>query len=95
MGKDLGLEGVDESTKEVMKYLALKGDTGKKYVPTPIDVMECKHMWKNTKETTSSAMKQGTHFGHWKVGYSDDEIGNIHTAFANIPYLTGYSPRRW
>ena len=40
-------------------------------------------------------MSMGTHFGHWKAGHLDDEIAKVHTALANVSYLSGYSPKRW
>ena len=92
---DEGLYGVDESTIEVLKYLTLKGDGIQQYIPRPLNVEECKQGWKRATERTSSAMKYGTHFGHWKAGYCDDEIAAVHTGLANIPFTTGYSPKRW
>ena len=95
LGNEIELEGVDESTKEVLKYLALKDGNRQINNPKPLMVEECQQGWKNSKERTSSAMKHGTHFGHWKVGYIDDEIAEVHTGLANIPFMTGYSPERW
>lgn len=40
-------------------------------------------------------MKQGTQFRHWKAGHLDNTIAGFHTTFANIPYLSEYSPERW
>ena len=40
-------------------------------------------------------MKKCTHFGHWKIGHIDNEIADVHTALANVPFLSGYSPQRW
>ena len=40
-------------------------------------------------------MRHGTHFGHWITGYTDEEIGLIHTGMSNIPFMSGYSPERW
>jgi len=60
-----------------------------------LDVEECKQGWKRATKVTSSAIKFGTHFGHWKVGYGNDEIAAAHTGLANVPFMTGYSPIRW
>ena len=95
MGNALDLDGIGEDTREVLKYLALKGGNFRMYIPRPLDVQECKQGWMHAKESTSSAMKNGTHFGHWKVGYQDDEIAAVHTGLVNIPFMTGYSPKRW
>ena len=94
-GNSVEVDGVDDSTREVLKYLALKGGNHQIYAPTPLSRIECQKGWKVVNERVSSAGKEGTHFGHWKVGYMDDDIADIHTAFANIPYMTGYSPNRW
>ena len=79
----------------MLKYLQLKEGSNKIFISKPLDVDECKVGWKKAKERTSSAMQLGTHFGHWKVGYTDDEIAGIHTEFVNIPFITGYYPKRW
>ena len=94
-GDYTNLDGVDGATQEVLKYLQLKEGSNNIFIPKALDVDECKVGWKKAKERTSSAMQMGTHFGHWKVGHTDDEIAGIHTGFANIPFLTGYSPKRW
>ena len=93
--EDIYLDGVDKSTLEVLKYLKLKSGIFKDYRPVPLGVDECQQGWYKAKERTSSASKFGTHFGHWKVGYLDDDIATVHTRFANIPFMTGYSPQRW
>ena len=78
-----------------MKYLQLKGGAKAVWQPKPLSVDECKMGWKNTKEKVSSAARMGTHMGHWKAGYKNSYIAEGHTAMANIPYLSGYSPQRW
>lgn len=35
-------------------------------------------------------MSEGTHFGHWKTGHSDDGIATVHTVLANVPFLTAF-----
>ena len=95
VGNVCSLEGVDNSTLEVLKYLALKEGTNSCYRSMPLLVEECQTGWKKTKERISSAMVEGTHYGHWKAGYMDDDIAAIHTGFANVAYLSGYSPNRW
>ena len=94
-GNTVELNGVEEATKEVLKYLAFKGGKRSHFNPKPLGVEECQQGWKKAKERTSSAMREGTHFGHWKVGYLDDEIAEAHTGLANVPFMSGYSPQRW
>ena len=95
LGRVNSIEGVSNATMEVLKYVALKEGTRLHTLPTPILTSECQSGWRKAKERTSSAMRHGTHFGHWKAGHLDDTIADIHTSLANIPYLTGYSPTRW
>ena len=95
MGNELHLEGVSQSTLEVLKYLQLKEGTKVMTAPTPLCREECQSGWKGINEGISSAMKEGTHYGHWKVGYMDDEIADVHVGFANVPFLSGYTPNRW
>ena len=80
---------------EVLTYLQLKDSASAVWKPKPLTVEECKIGWKNTTEKVSSAAKYGTHMGHWKAGFQNDHIAAIHTTMANVPYQTGYSPRRW
>ena len=94
-GEELNCEGVEESTAEVLKYLILKEAREEAMRPTPLNVEECQQGWKKAVERTSSAMKHGTHFGHWKAGYLDNDIAKAHTALANVAFLSGYSPQRW
>jgi len=94
-GYTSALDGVDGSTVEVLKYLALKGDRTKQCLPRPLDVEECKQGWKRATEGTSSAMKFETHFVHWKAGYANDKIVAVHTGLANVPFMAGCSPTRW
>ena len=94
-GSQYNDEGIDKTTKEVLKYLALKEGTKDLFKPKPLNVPECKIGWGKANGRTASSMRNGTHFGHWITGYTDDEIALIHTSLANIPYMSGYSPKRW
>ena len=81
--------------QEVLNHLKLKESATAIWRPQPLTIGECTIGWKNTKETVSSAAKHGTHMGHWKAGYKTPYIAAVHTAMANVPYLSGYSPTRW
>jgi hypothetical protein len=35
------------------------------------------------------------HFGHFKAGCTNDVVANFEATMANIPLLSGYSPKRW
>ena len=73
---------IDHATQEVLKYLTLKHGTKLNYTPQALDVQECMEGWAKAKERTSSAMSNGTHFGHWKAGHLDEKIATVHTSFA-------------
>ena len=89
------LEGVDDSTVEVLKYLSLKNGRYDFSPPLPLSVEECQEGWCKTNERIASAMSEGTHYGHWKAGHLDVSIATVHTFFANIPFQSGYTPARW
>ena len=95
MGNAYNEDGIDESTKEVLKFLAMKEGMRKHFMPKSLEVAECQSGWKKVRERTCSSMKNGVHFGHWMTGYTDLEIATTHTELANIPYTSGYAPLRW
>ena len=55
---------IDAATQKVLKYVTLKTGSTLNYTPTALCVRECKEGWAKAKERTSSAMSEGTHFGH-------------------------------
>ena len=48
--------------------------------------------WKAMKERTAS---RTVHFGHFRAAVESDEIMRCHYALAEIPFRSGYSPKRW
>jgi hypothetical protein len=58
----------------------------------PRSVHHFKQAWKSRKETTASGK---LHFGHFKAGLAEEFISLAHFIFAEIPFRSGYSPRRW
>ena len=72
-----------------------KNGTEKYFKPTPLTVKEYQAGWEKVKERTSSSMRSGTHFGQWIAGYRDEKRATMHTILSNIPYMSGYSPKRW
>ena len=85
---------VDDSTLEVLKYVALKEDTS---LIRHISILheDCQDGWAHYKERKTLAMHRGTHFGHWKAGHLDNNIAEVHTSLVNIRCISGYSPERW
>jgi hypothetical protein len=54
--------------------------------------IDFKRSWGKMKEKTSS---RDLHFGHFQTGVQHDDILHLHYNLAEIPYRTGYSPKRW
>ena len=50
------------------------------------------HCWKRQNEDTSSG-PSGLHFGHFKCNAKNEELCDIDTILASIPFATGYSPQ--
>ena len=48
--------------------------------------------WRKMKERTSS---RDLHFGHYRAAVERNSIMDLHYKLAEIPFRTGYSPRRW
>ena len=71
-----------------------EGHTAIPEIPIAMDTQSYKESWSQMKEQTSSA--PGIHFGHFKATNSKTPIAaEVHALLAEIPMLTGYSPRRW
>ena len=51
--------------------------------------------WKNMKETTSAASKQGLHFGHLKASALHPELAVFESSISHLPFHTGYAPKSW
>ena len=49
--------------------------------------------WKKTKEHTSAGGY--IHFGDTKAGTQDSNIAAFEACLSGIPWITGYSPKRW
>ena len=47
--------------------------------------------WKKMREQTTS---RDTHFGHYKAALENNKIMNMHYQLAEIPFRSGYSPKR-
>jgi len=58
-GKEYDMEGTDEATRKVLKYVQLKEGTQFYYTPQPILVQEGQSGWAKAKERTSSTMLEG------------------------------------
>ncbi len=50
--------------------------------------------WKKARESTSSG-PSGVHFGHFIAGTSHAHIAAFEACMSGLPWITGYSPRRW
>ena len=86
--------GVDESVQDILNNLKSVENIKIRKQPVPITCNQHKTGWRKVKERTSSS-PSGLHVGHWKCCSMDDTINWINTSLTNIPYLSGYSPKRW
>ena len=85
---------VDPTTAEVLSNLSIT-DTPKHTIqPTPITCNELCEGWQRVKERTSSSPST-LHVGHWKAVCSDPATTWVNMVMINIPYISGYSPKRW
>ena len=85
---------VDPTIQTVIDSLKAKDDMTIKKQPSPITCEEYKDGWKKVKEKTSSS-PSGLHVGHWKCGSLNPMINWLNTSMANIPFMSGYSPKHW
>ena len=86
--------GIDAKTEMILQHLKTKEGIIPAVQPIPISREELAEGWKRVKERTSSS-PSGLHIGHWKAGCDDPGIHWINTTMINIPYMSGYSPKRW
>ena len=61
---------------------------------SPLTCVEHSSCWKEVKERASLS-PSGLYVGHWKFDSIDPNINWVSTSLANIPFLSGYSPKRW
>ena len=59
-----------------------------------ISTQDLKDIFANTKEMTSSS-PTGTHIGLWKAALQIDDIADILAASTTLPFLYGFSKKRW
>ena len=86
--------GVDPAIQTVLDSLKADKNITICKQPSPITCEEYKSGWKNVKERTSSS-PSGLHVGHWKYGSLNPMINWLNTSMANIPFMSGYSLKRW
>ena len=48
--------------------------------------------WKVMREKTSSASRNGLHFGHMKACTFNSDLAEFESSILHIPYATGYAP---
>ena len=108
--QDVGPLGISEAAKRILDgsydIPADVDDITKKYIPllrkeaaTPLmsldlDQEDYNRCWKDAREGTAAG-PSGLHFGHMKAAVQDPELARFHVLMEHIPYVTGYSPKRW
>ena len=86
--------GLDKYTKEFLSVCKKDETTqkqGEKSLQRTLETFS--RGWEKMKEKTSS---NGTlHFGHYKAATTHPSLIYMHYQMAEIPFRTGYSPKRW
>lgn len=87
--------GVDQYTAQFIQHLRMEPVIAQApLIPVYFTTEEWKAGWKKVKERTATG-SDFLHFGHFKAGCTNDIIANFEATMANIPLLSGYSPKRW
>jgi hypothetical protein len=63
-------------------------------IPVFFTTEEWKAGWKKIKERTATG-SDFIHFGHFKAGCTNEITAYFKATMANIPLLSGYSPKHW
>ena len=93
-GEYIPPEGTDRQMHSIFSHLKCP-DSMKITRQPPLIMCELyRQGWRKVEEIISSS-PTGLHMRHWKCGSLDDTINWVNTSMANIPYLSGYSPKRW
>ena len=77
----------------ILKHLKCSDNIVRHRQPTPITCDAYRKGRRGVKEIISSSPSK-LHTGHWKRGSLDPSINWVNTSLANIPFLSGYSPKR-
>ena len=85
---------VETSVDNILSHLQTKKDEDIIEQPVPITQFELNEGWRRVKERTSSS-PSGLHVGHWKAACKDPALLWVNTVMLNVPYRSGYSPKRW
>jgi hypothetical protein len=87
-------EGTDPYFTAMLPYLqrpqAIRDDP----IDLTLDVEARRTSWRRAKEETSSS-PSGLHYGHYKCGARDAEIGELHAILGNLSLRSGHIPERW
>ena len=84
-------EGLSPQTQEYIKLCTLPKD--KLFLnPLTRSLDYYTDSWKKMKERTAS---RDLHFGHFKSATLNETIMNVHYTLSEIPFRSGYSPKRW
>ena len=80
---------IDRFTKTFLTSCKQRPNSGTLLHRSKVDFQSS---WGKMKEKTSS---RNLHFGHFKTGVRNEELLSLHYQLAEIPFRTGYSPKRW
>jgi hypothetical protein len=89
------LPQLDQCIRELLPFLKTPEAIQQKgNISTIITTEDYVYHWKKTREYTSSG-KSGLHFGHFKASCRSRTLVEVDRLMLEIPFRTGYSPRRW
>jgi hypothetical protein len=81
-------DSIDEYTRDYIKLCKLSST----HIKLDRSAQDFKKGWRKTDERTSS---QHLHFGHFKAACKNELNILVHYVLAEIPFRSGYSPKRW
>ena len=87
--------GTDEYVLKMLPHFKLPDQTREaSLLSTTITKEEYASSWKRLNEFTGVG-PSGLHFGHFKVMHKSPLSAEIYSSLAQIPFTSGFSPRRW
>ena len=84
-------QGLTEQTEEYIRQCKIpEVENIKTNLRRPLE--KYRKSWEKIKEKTAS---RELHFGHFKAAMKNDYITSLHYIMAEVPFRSGYSPKRW
>jgi hypothetical protein len=90
-GHDLGGLDVDPFARSMLQFFQAKENP---LMSMQWSLERYTTAWKRVREQTSSS-PFSPHIGHYKAALFNHELHLLHSRMAWLPYITGFSPKRW